>query len=82
MSCRKCPKSTAQARPETVSELTNAQREAAALKLQVPEVKAKLERCDKKNRTLRSIGGGVDTTLVEARMEEFEIMRRLRGCRR
>ena len=55
-----------------MSELTNAQREAAALKLQVPEVKAKLERCDKKNRTLRSIGGGVDTTLVEARMEEFE----------
>merc|ERR1719313_1989696 len=46
--------------------------QAASLKTQIPDITAKLERCEKKNRALRSIGGGVDTTLLEARWEEFQ----------
>ena len=52
-------------RPDTVSDLTKAQREATALKAGIPEIEATMDRCERKNRLLRSFGSGVDTTAME-----------------
>ena len=65
------PSCRCEVQPETVEELTAAQRNASALKKRIPEFELGLDRFQKKNKLNRSFGTGVDTTAVEARWSEF-----------
>jgi dynein heavy chain 2 len=64
---------TLNVRPDSVSELGKAQAEARELQERQGDVKKLMDSADEKNKMLRNVATGVDTTDVHSKFEEFHI---------